>query len=203
MSYQYTPPHRRPSGHAVSRPLWIKLVSYLIFMPAIFGAAASLLLLRNYLASPEWLAASASYRQVCGGLAALLVAFAVSAGMRYQAMETGKATSPVMRFILVLAIMPFLYFLSDEVMRRGVPAVIAMNFGSPVEHSYVVKRTSEKGPGSRYRKCDRAVYLEETAVGRLCDMPFRFMEELSEGMPVVLIGKGTSMGLFVEDFRKP
>ncbi|MGL4235061.1 hypothetical protein [Tabrizicola sp.] len=199
MSYQFNQSANRSPAPPAGRPLWVKVLGYLTFFFPLVGAALSLFMLRNYLPSQDWLQTSAPIAMVCGAVTALLCALAVSTGFRYQAQETGKAIGPVTRFIVVLGGMFLVYLSVGELVHRGVPAVLAMSYGTTVEHDYIVERTSEQGS----RRCRRAVYVEGPSLSsRLCDMPFRFTEELAPAMPVTFIGKGTSMGLFVEDFRK-
>jgi hypothetical protein len=186
------------AGKLSDGPRWLRIAAAGMFLMWILGTM-SFIALPRYLPSHAWLQSSEPYITLLSSLAAVLCCYLVLIGLRVQGRASGKRGNPVLQAaLLIFGLFLFQYPIAD-LMRRGVPALVALAAGDRVEHAFTVGRADGGSKG-----CRRKVELDDMPfMTRLCAMPDSLRQQLAPGMPVVFIGTGTWMGLFVEDLRKP
>ncbi len=194
-----TEPSKHENAFDVA-PNWIKLLVALIFVLWVVGVFATLFFLKRYLPSHIWLETIEPFATIFSAVAALTCTVLVFLGFLSEERRTGQRKNRFfLAFTLIFSV--FLFYLPTvDLLRRGIPAMIAVAWGERVEHPFVIA-----DPGERSTKwCHQPIELRGMpAMTELCEMPQEFRSQLHSGMSVVFIGKGTWMGLFVEDFRKP
>lgn len=155
----------------------------------------------RYVPSHQWLQAIEPYYTVI--VTAAVVITAVFLFLSFQTGTLQRAQRQNESTVIAILVIPFLvYFPSAEFMRRGIPAMIAVGWGEQVEHQFYVLDPDKRHHGRT--RCRREIVLRDmNFTTMLCNMPSAFHDQLQAGTSVVFIGKGTWMGLFVEDFRKP
>ncbi len=194
-----TPP--TPHEHTIgSAPRWIKYLVVLVFLLWAVGAFADIYFFKRYLPSHVWLETIEPFATILGAVTALICTLCVFLGFRDEERRTGKRTNDVFSIIILIVMVFVLYFPTANLFRRGLPAMIASAWGDQVEHPFVIGDVDDRDR----KHCHRPIVLRDMPVTTtLCEMPSEFRAQLQPGMSVVFIGKGTWMGLFVEDFRIP
>lgn len=189
---------RKTQGSLSDGPRWLRAVSAVVFLMWILGGV-SFLALPRYQPSQAWLQSSEPHVTLLSSLAAVLCCYLVNINLRHQDRVSGKPGNRAARAaLLIFGLFLFQYPIAD-LMRRGVPAVVALAAGERVEHAFIIDRADGGGKG-----CRRQVELRDMPfTTRLCAIPEAMRRQLVPGRPVVFIGTGTWMGLFVEDLRKP
>jgi hypothetical protein len=164
-----------------------------------------LLFHKNYLPSHVWLEAIEPFATILGATVALTFFVLVFIGMRVQKHQTGKSRNDfVVAGILIVSLLAG-YFPTADLLNRGIPGLVALAFGDRVEHQFVISGMENDPERWKYRSgCRRKIeFLETPFPAQLCGVPPEFYDEFDPGMPVIFAGRGTWMGLFVEDFQKP
>jgi hypothetical protein len=156
----------------------------------------------SYLPSHLWLEAIRPFYMLIGAAAVAITAFILL--LSFQVGQLQKAQQQNESFILwgPIFIVFAAYVPTAALLRHGLPAMIAVGWGEQVEHSFFVLEP-DKPHGVRGR-CDREIVLRDMPLlTALCNLPPEFHDRLRPGTDVIFIGRGTWMGLFVEDFREP
>lgn len=181
-------------------PNWIKLLVALTFVLWVVGVFATLFFFKRYLPSHTWLEAIEPFATIFGAVAALTCTVLAFLGFQSEERRTGQRKNRFfLAFTLIFCVFLF-YFPTVDLLRRGIPALIAVAWGERVEHPFVIADADERGT----KWCHRPIELRGMpTMTELCEMPSEFRDQLHPGMPIIFIGTGTWMGLFVEDFRKP
>lgn len=183
-----------------SAPGWTKMLTLLVLVPFFVGAFAELFFDKRYVPSRDWLESIEPFATIIGAIAALTSTFLVLRGLVNEDRRTRQIMTRVFAPLVLLMTMFLFYHLTTNLIRRGFPAMIAVAWGDAVEHPFLIGDVDDRGG----KNCHRPIELRDMPVRtKLCEMPQEFRDQLHPGMPVIFIGKGTWMGLFVEDFRKP
>lgn len=199
-SGQLPPEAAAPDTALAISPRWIKVVVILLFGLCLSGFLTDIFLLNRYLPSHAWLRASEPYVTIFGVATALMLAALGVLGLKRQALATGRHRKGFeLTFILAFGLFLF-YIPTVDLLRRGIPGMFALALGERVQHTYFIEDTDQRGD----KRCRRPIKIRDMPfMTSLCEMPQEFRAQLHPGMSVVFVGKGTWMGLFVEDFRKP
>lgn len=169
--------------------LYYALVGILMVLPVFLNAAHI-----QWLPSPSF---AIKIRVV-----ALVVALATSLscwlmfrhiGRIRQVDKDGQGTPAVLLLCLFLAVCGYYSTITT------VPLAAATLAGDDMEMTFVVKDVKPYP----IKRCGHAIELEYLSphYGTLCNFPPEFTDSLSPGTQIVVTGRGTSWGLFVESAR--
>lgn len=165
---QLPPEAAAPNPSLAPPPGWIKVLVFLLFGLCLSGFLADIFLLDRYLPSYMWLQASEPYVTIIG-VAAALVSVAIGfQGFKRQALVTGRRRSGLeLTFILAFGLFLF-YIPTVDLLRRGVPGMIALALGERVEHPYFVEDPDQRGD----KFCRRPIKIRDMPFKTvLCEMP--------------------------------
>ncbi|MBL9047092.1 MAG: hypothetical protein JNK34_07240 [Tabrizicola sp.] len=183
-----------------SLPRLFRILLAAVFILWVLGFIEKFIFFKHYLPSHAWLQVIEPYATIFGTTVALVCTLCAFLGFKDEERRTGKHRDG---FVLACKLLfgAFLFYIPTvDLVRRGVPAMIAVALGDRVEHPYVVEDVEKFGS----KGCRRSINLRNMPMmTSLCSMPSEFRAQMHPGMSVIFIGKGTWMGLFVEDFRKP
>ena len=172
----------------------------LAFLTFFFGVIADIFFVKRYLPSRVWLETIEPSATIIGAAVALAGTSFLLLGILVEKRRPEKRTNDVFSIVVLIVMVFVLYFPTANLFRRGLPAIIASASGDRVEHPFVIGDVDDRDR----KPCHRPIELRDMPVKTtLCEMPQEFRDQLQVGMPVIFIGKGTWMGLFVEDFRIP
>lgn len=131
-------------------------------------------------------------------ITAVVLLLSVKAGQFQKVQQQNESFILLGSIFIVVSI----YVPTTGLLRHGIPAMIAVGWGEQVEHSFFV--LDPDLPHHGRGRCDREIVLHDMPLlTALCNLPPAFHESLRPQTDVIFIGQGTSMGLFVEDFREP
>lgn len=189
------------------RPPWFRILAALVlvlgalvFLVFLVGIIADLLFVDRYLPSRVWLETMEPFAMMVGATVALSGTSFLFLGFLVEKRRPESRMNDVIAIVVLIAMVFLLYFLTANLIRRGLPAMIAVAWGEAVEHPFVIDDVDVRDR----KNCHRPIVLRDMPVTTtLCEMPQEFRAQLHPGMSVVFVGKGPWMGLFVEDFRKP
>lgn len=159
--------------------IWLLLGCLPIFA-AMFGI--------NFLPSTEWISTS-SFPGLAAGLpSTAFLAWAVLKG------------PPKMKTANVLATLLFGYFLGKNAAVLAVPMIHAMIAGHHVELPFTVVGADQYGD----RRCRSPIEFQGLPFffDRVCGFANDFRQGLTPGSRIVVIGRGTSLGVFAESLRR-
>lgn len=202
-----TPEPAQRAGDLGARPRRFRLLGVLVlvlgalvFLTWFVGVIADGFFVKRYLPSRVWLETIEPFATIAGAAVALAGTSFLFLGFLIERRRPEKRMNDVFAILVLIVIVFLFYFLTANLFRRGLPAIIASGWGDRVEHPFVIGDVDDRSE----KNCLRPIELRDMPVRtRLCEMPSEFRDQLHPGMPVIFIGKGTWMGLFVEDFRKP
>lgn len=149
----------------------------------------------QFLPSKEWVART--------WMASVIVGLVVTAVFTLAFLRMRKRTDPDQRSasqLLVILLGPFLAgAIAMDGFRVGIPFMYTIFMGQPSELRYTVKQAS----GWSERKCRNKIELHEmpSMYNAVCGFAEDFRNTLRPGVDVVLIGRGTSLGVFVDRAR--
>jgi hypothetical protein len=188
-------------GYALQNaPKWFRLLALFVFSLWVAGVVSAIFLFPRYLPSLGWLRVCEPYATLIGASFALFCTYLAAIGMRHQEQVSGKRRNPVIKAGLLIFGLFLFQFPTSDLIRRGIPATYALVAGDRVEHDFIIKKAD--GTGSKY--CRHEVEVQGMPfLTRLCGISDTIRAQLSPGMPVTFSGKGTWMGLFVEEIRRP
>ncbi|MCA3439506.1 MAG: hypothetical protein INF50_04055 [Rhodobacter sp.] len=175
-----------PTPERKSRKTWI---TYLVLVWCLLGSLSLFALIFHYqfIPAPDWVDRISYVAWSAGLITALGFTFLLWSGR-------SKIPGGRIKFAFVLLCAPlFGLFLGWNAVTFGIPMVFAAVAGHETEIQFSVVRADEFGG----KRCRHPVKLEiATLFDEVCDIPDSFRETLSPGDKIVLIGRGTTMGLF-------
>ena len=124
-------------------------------------------------------------------------AFTLLVARHWRSENDGRLS---VKHVLLLIFAPFFFgMLGKDAVTVGVPLVHAAVAGHPSELPFVV----EKAEGFSDRKCPNEIELADMPLvhDKLCGFPESFRETLSPGQTVLVSGRGTAWGIFVDRAR--
>ncbi len=148
-----------------------------------------------FLPSTAWVENSLWLALGSGAVAAVFLSVIIIRGRK----RDGSSRRAV-GYLLLLAFSPLFFgALGASAIFSGAPLIYTAIFGKPAEASYEVKRT-----GSGDRRCRNKIDLVGLPIlnDRLCGFPQDFAESLRPGQTVVVAGKGSAYGIFVDTARR-
>ena len=172
---------------AILLAIWFMLGTLPIFVK-MFG--------NDFVPSIEWVLKSEIIGIVAGIIGAALMPSIVLAGMRKPPKIDGK----VKKASAVIFAPLFGYLLGNTVVVVSVPMMLALIPGHQIELIFTV----ESGDRGGSRKCRSPLELQELPLlfDEICGVPEDFRQGLVPGQKIVLIGRGTDFGIFVQRLRK-
>jgi hypothetical protein len=179
----------------MAAPLLPKLVGALLGVWLLFGCLPifAKMVGYNFLPSTEWISTT-SFPGLAAGLAtAAFVSWAVLKG------PPNVSESEMAKKAGILAA-PFLsYVLGKNAAVIAVPMVLAMIVGHHVELPFTVVRADHYGD----RRCRSPVEFQGLPFffDRICGVPNDFRLGLTPGGRILVIGRGTSLGVYAERLR--
>lgn len=202
-----TSEHAHLADHFAARPRWFRMLAALVlvlgalvFLIFFVGFIADVFFVKRYLPSRVWLETIEPLATIVGAAVALAGTSFFILGFLIERRRPEKRTNDVFAILAMIVMVFVLYFPTASLVRHGLPAMIAVACGDRVEHPFVIGDVDDRGG----KNCHRPIVLRDMPVTTtLCEMPQEFRAQLHPGMSVIFIGKGTWMGLFVEDFRIP
>lgn len=146
----------------------------------------------DFLPSIEWASKSNTLGLAAGLISAVLVLWAVLKSV--HKISAGKQVGSVLFSTL------FGYFLGNAAAVIAGPMMLAVVAGHQVELTFIVERADSNG----YRQCRSPLELQGLPwfVDRICGVPNDFRQGLAHGRRVVVMGRGTSLGIFAEGLRQ-
>ena len=181
-----------------------KLISNLFLFWIFFGLLPAFANIFNYqyIPAPDWVVRSSLIAKSVGIISVLAFLFRLWQ-LRSPFSDWGiKAVFSDwgIKAVLVVLFSPFFFFfIGLSVVTYSVPMVIAMVAGQETEMQFSV--VSADGFGSK--GCYSTVQLETPALlDKLCDVSDSFRKTLDPGDKILLIGRGTTLGLFPANARK-
>ncbi len=151
----------------------------------------------NFIPSPMWAAESGGVAILFGMISFLfgiwIARFAVS--RRREAFENYSAA------YAILLLPFFMFFLGQLVVFSGAPSILAFVFGKPIEFSYQVRSVDMKAG----RHCGSEIKIAKLPflANRLCRVPDQIRKFVHEGASVVIGGRGTGYGIWVQTIKRP
>jgi len=176
-------------------PRWI---SYPLLTWFLIGAIPILSLKTGYqyLPSPEWVSQVQTLASVSGIVTAVLLVWMVYMGKKIKNQKIGDAYK--------IFVLPFGFYMGlvmgSSAITMGGPMVGAMIAGSETEIPYMVtKYKREFNRGCRYPiTLDGMPWMFE----KLCGFSEEFGRSIVIGKPILIKGRGTEIGVFVESARQ-
>ncbi|WP_299899542.1 hypothetical protein [uncultured Ruegeria sp.] len=151
----------------------------------------------GFVPSPTWVSWTFWPACVVGALSAALALWAIHLSLSegIQLSEPIKTTLSIFFMPLVGAFAGFL------VVAATIPMVVSLPSIHTVEITFVV---SDPNMGDS-RKCPRPIALKDTAraINVVCDVPNSIRRRLQTGRQIILVGPGSSVGVFPTHFRLP
>lgn len=171
---------------AISAAIWL-LLGMLPVFPKLFGC--------DFLPSIEWASKSSTFGLSAGLISAVLMLWAVLKGV--HRIPGGE----VKQGLTVLFSPLFGYFWGKTTAVIVGPMMLALIAGHQVELTFMVERADRDS----YRGgCRSPLELQGLPwlFDRICGVPNDFRHGLAPGRRVVVIGRGTSFGIFAESLRQ-
>lgn len=165
---------------------------------------------QEFLPSPEWVATSRYYAIGVGLFGAVCLSWWVRkilqgppSNKRYQIVDallssTNILSSKATRRKISIVLVPVAGFAAGfGLLSTLLPWASAVAAGEETEYRYTVERTANRS------KCRSAVYLRDMPTGadRICNLPEWVRISINPGDVLVVSGRGTSLGIFVERIR--
>lgn len=189
-----------PSERSVKRePNWMFLV------PLLFGVACLVLLFvpimltglagYDFLPSSEWRADSRGIAFGIGLIGAfgwMLLVLAV--------IDNSKPGRGLVKVLITFTSPLFGYFLGSTLVVATPPMILGFVAGKEVDLTYVVERSD--GPGGN--RCRGPVDIDDMPFGfdRICFVSAEFRATLAPGDRIVVRGRGTRYGVYVDSLRR-
>lgn len=146
----------------------------------------------NFVPSTEWI----STTRIPG----LGVGLASAALVSWGILKALPTASSGMKKIVIVFSAPFIgYFLGKNAAVIAVPMILALIVGHQVELPFTVERAD----GNRTKRCSSPVELQGLPFffDRVCRVPDDFRQRLNPGSRMVVIGRGTSLGVYPYSLR--
>lgn len=153
----------------------------------------SQLVMGQFVPSASWVAGTFWLAFVISAVTAVLPTIVIIRGMK----RVGPSNSSI-HYLFVLVLFPLIYgLLGFSTVLFGGPQVYTAVFGGPIETLYKVRRTTFDVP-----KCGNMIELIVPPINdRLCGFPKDFTDTLRPGQSVIVSGKGSPVGIFVDSVR--
>ncbi|TAG11808.1 MAG: hypothetical protein EAZ40_16760 [Rhodobacterales bacterium] len=148
----------------------------------------------QFLPSTNWVANSLWLALASGAVAAIFLSVIIIRGRKRDGLNR-RAVG----YLFLIAFSPLFFgALGTSAVFSGGPLVYTAIFGKPAELSYKVKRAGSSG-----RKCRNKIDLIGLPIlnDRLCGFPKDFVDSLRPGQTIVVAGKGSPFGIFVDTAR--
>jgi hypothetical protein len=148
----------------------------------------------RFVPSTEWISTTS-----IPGLGVGLATAALVAWLVLKALPTASASG--MKKIAIVVSAPFLgYLLGKNAAVIAVPMILALIVGHQVELPFTVVRAD----GNRTKGCSSPVELQGLPLlfDRVCGIPNEFRQSLTPGGRILVIGRGTSLGVYAESLRQ-
>lgn len=148
----------------------------------------------DFLPSIEWASKSNTLGLAAGLISAALVLWAALKSLHRIPGGKAKQAGSVLVFTLLG------YFLGRAAAVIVGPMMLALIAGHQVELTFIVERADRAGS----RRCHSPLELQGLPwlFDRICGVPNDYRHGLAPGRRVVVIGRGTSLGLFAESLRQ-
>lgn len=154
----------------------------------------------RFLSSSDWFDRSGMWSWIAAAVLAPLSAWCVLVGIRAQDITKGKTRSPASVRLHLLCGLLVGAVLGGESVSSGVPMVSAMVAGTRTEMEVTVREVA----GYRTMECGYKVDLEDLGMfGHLCGMSKEKRSALSPGDRLIIAGRGTWRGVFVDEVLLP
>lgn len=135
------------------------------------------------------------------GLAGVVAGLASAALMIWIMLKAPPdvSTSDMKRKVAILGAPIFGYALGKDLVVVAVPMILAMIVGHQVELPFTVERASDYGS----RRCRSPVVFQGLpfVFNKVCGISDDFRQRVTPGSRVVVIGRGTSLGVYAESLR--
>jgi hypothetical protein len=144
----------------------------------------------NFVASPEWISTSSIPGLAAGLSTAALMSWAV---LR----EAPTSGSNIIFGVLFSPL--FSYFLGKSAVVIAVPVILAVVGGHHVELAFTV----EQADGNHKKLCTSPVEIQGLPFffDMVCNVADDFRQRLQPGSRIIVLGRGTSLGIFAESLR--
>ncbi len=146
-----------------------------------------------FLPSTEWASKSHTFGLVAGLISAILVLLHFRINVdKIQGGEAKKA-------VIVLCYPVMGYFLGRAAAVIVVPMMLALIAGHENELTFIVEETN----GIATKRCRPSLVLQGLPwpFDRVCGLPNDFRQGVAPGRRVIVIGHGTSFGIFADSLR--
>jgi hypothetical protein len=144
----------------------------------------------NFVPSTVWISTT-SFPGLAAGLS--------TAALMPWAVLKDASTSGMKKIFGVLFAPFFGYFLGKSAVVIAVPMILALIAGHQVELPFTVERAD----GNHTKRCSSPVELQGLPFffDRVCRVPDDFRQRLNPGRRMVVIGRGTSLGVYPDSLR--
>ncbi len=162
------------------------LISFIPIVIAGFGF--------NFLPSTSWVDSTSSFANIFGGLSACLLTWVFWRTRKVAAKGSLKMVA------LLIGAPAVGYLLGRNLVMYSIPIMSAVLVGGTVDLRFTIAAIDQPGT----KRCRTPVELQGMPLlfPKLCRVPQEFRQKLAPGDEIVVSGRGTSQGLFVENIRR-
>ncbi|WP_394889651.1 hypothetical protein ACG873_30630 [Mesorhizobium sp. AaZ16] len=174
-----------------------RLVRILSIVPFLLGPLPVFAILfgHQYLPAPAWVSLIGPFAWIAGALSAVLFFWLIQGDSSIH-----EKYGPLARLTLIVFTPIMGLWMGYTAVTMGGPMIIAILAGQEEELTFTVTEATRWGD----RKCRNPIEIDgmPALFDRICHLPEEFRRTLIPGVQIVVGGRGTQWGVFLENARR-